>query len=29
MRKKDAKMFDSKESAEAKRAQFGGKVVKL
>ena len=29
MRKKDAKMFDSKESAEAKKAQFGGKVVKL
>ena len=29
MRKKDAKMFDSKESAESKRAQFGGKVVKL
>ena len=29
MRKKDAKMFDSKESAEAKQAQFGGKVVKL
>ena len=29
MRKKDAKLFDSKESAEAKRAQFGGKVVKL
>ena len=29
MRKKDAKLFDSKESAEAKKAKFGGKVVKL
>ena len=29
MRKKDAKLFDSKESVEKKQAKFGGKVVKL